>query len=263
MVTGGTQGVGWAIARALAENGAQVYACGLSTENLHRALSLRATLPQSTNIHLSQCDVSDRAALTEWLERVYAETGRLDVLVNNAAYVRWSGVCEMSVEEAERTMRVAYDGMLYGVKAALPHMMAANQGHIINVGSITGSIFVGGASAAYSAAKAAVEAYTRTLHVELHETPVHVTLLRLGTVAGTDFFAKHVAHTRMPRLLDFLPYLQPEDIGHAVVRVITRPKEVVTLPRYLSALRIVFTLMPRFSRWLTWRGGAGRRRYQR
>jgi len=261
IVTGGTQGIGWAIVQTLAAHGAVVYACGLSRRNLEQAEAERATLPATATIHLSQCDVTDRAAYTAWLEEIYRQTGRLDILVNNAAFVRWTDVEEMSIEEAERTMRVAYDALVYGIKTVLPYMRETGRGYIVNIGSIAGNIYVGGASAAYAAAKAAVDAYTQTLQVELRDTAIHVILVRLGTVAGTDFFKEHVSYTRMPRLLDFLPYTTPPQVAQAIVRAIHRRREIVTLPRYLTLLRLLFVLAPRFSRWLASLGGHGRRHY--
>lgn len=261
LVSGGTQGIGWAVVQALASEGAQVYGCGLSQQSLERAQQERVELPWAAQIHLAQCDVTRRQGYEAWIEGIYAETGRVDVLVNNAAYVRWVDVMEMSVEEAQLTMRVAYDGLVLGVKTVLPYMLHAGRGHIVSIGSIAGNIFVGGASAAYAAAKAAVDAYSQTLQVELQGTPVRVTLMRLGTVAGTDFFKRHVAPTRMPRLLDFLPYTTPPDVAAAVVDAIYRQRDVVTLPRYLALLRVLYVLAPRFSRWLAARGGSGQRDY--
>jgi NAD(P)-dependent dehydrogenase (short-subunit alcohol dehydrogenase family) len=261
VVTGGTQGIGWATVKALAQEGAHVYACGLSLHSLERAERERTTLPSAEAIRLAQCDVTARAAYEAWLDSVVSQAGRISVLVHNAAFTRWTDVTEMPVEEALLTMRVAYDGMVYGIKRLLPHMLATGGGSVVNIGSITGTIYVGGASAAYSAAKAAVEAYTRTLQVEMQKTPVRVTLVRLGTVAGTDFFGKHVDYRRMPRLLDFLPYLTVTQVADGVIEAIVEKKEVVTMPGYLRPLRLVYAVAPRFSRWLALRGGSGKRDY--
>ncbi len=254
-VTGGTQGIGWAIAQALAERGGQVFVCGRSTGNLERAEAARQHLPWPDRLHLAQCDVTVRADLENWIGAGVAATGRADVLVNNAAYVRWENVATMTVAEAEQTMRVAYNGMVFGVKTVLPLMQTQEGGHIVNIGSIAGRIFVGGASAAYAAAKAAIDAYTQTLQVEVAQTPVHATLVRLGTVAGTDFFKQHVSTTRMPPLTRFMPALTPPRVATAVVEAIYRKKEIITLPRYLAFLTLVYNLAPRFARRLAQFGG--------
>jgi NAD(P)-dependent dehydrogenase (short-subunit alcohol dehydrogenase family) len=198
VVTGGTQGIGWALTRALADEGAAVYACGFSLSSLDKAEAVRATLSTAAQIHLRLCDVTDRVAYEAWLAEIWVENGRIDLLIHNAAFVRWADVTEMSVEEAQRTVRVGYDGMVIGTKTVLPRMQAAGRGHIVNIGSVTGRAFVGGASAAYAATKAAIDAYTQILHAELADSPVNATIVRLGTVAGTDFFRKHVSNGCRP-----------------------------------------------------------------
>ncbi len=263
VVTGGTQGIGWTLNQTLAAEGATVYACGFSQGSLDKAEAVQATLPTASKIHLSRCDVTDRAAYEAWLEEIWEGNGRIDLLIHNAAYVRWADVTAMSVAEAQRTMRVGYDGMVIGTKFVLPKMQAAGRGHIVNIGSVAGRAFVGGASAAYAATKAAIDAYTQTLHAELTDSPVNATIVRLGTVAGTDFFRKHVSNDRMPPFTQFLPALTPERVATAVLNAITKKQQILTLPRYLELLTFVYNLSPRFARWLARMGGPNRKDYTR
>ena len=259
LVTGGAQGIGWAVSQALADHGAQVHACDISEENLARASRELTALPWANRITLTKCDVAQRAELEGWIAEIYRRAGRIDVLVNNAAFVRWEDVASMPVEEAELTMSVGYSGMVYGVKAVLPLMQAAERGHIVNMGSSAGRIFVGGSSAAYAAVKAAIDGYTQTLQVELRYSPIKVTLVRLATVAGTDFFRKHVSSSRMPRLGDFIPYLTPPQVGLGVVRAIREGRSVLDMPGYLSLFYLFFALLPGAFRWLIDVGGSGQR----
>jgi NAD(P)-dependent dehydrogenase (short-subunit alcohol dehydrogenase family) len=261
LVTGGAQGIGWAIAQVLADHGGEVHACDVSEDNLRRATRELAALPWSQRLRLTPCDVASRSALQTWIADVHRETGRIDVLVSNAAFVRWTNVDEMTIEEAERTIQVGYHAMLYGVKAVLPLMRAAGQGCIVNMGSAAGRIFVGGSSASYAAAKAAVDAFTQVLQIELQGTPIQAILVRPATVAGTDFFRKHVPFARLPRLADFLPCLTPPEVAAAVVRAIQKRRPTVDLPRYLSLLYLGHALVPGVLRWLFRLGGSGRRRY--
>jgi NAD(P)-dependent dehydrogenase (short-subunit alcohol dehydrogenase family) len=263
VVTGGTQGIGWAMTQALAAEGATVYACGFSQSSLDSAEAERVALPTANQIQLSRCDVTDRAAYEAWLGDVWGKNGRIDLLIHNAAYVRWADVLEMSVEEAQQTMRVGYDGMVIGTKFVLPKMQAAGRGHLVNIGSVAGRAFVGGASAAYAATKAAIDAYTQILHAELANSPVHATIVRLGTVAGTDFFRKHVSNERMPPFTQFLPALTPERVATAVLHAIVKKRQIVTLPRYYELLIFVYNLSPRFARWLAKMGGPNRKDYAR
>ncbi len=263
VVTGGTQGIGWAMTQALAAEGATVFACGFSQGSLEKAEAERMKLPTAGPIHLSRCDVTDRVAYEAWLVEILTENGRIDLLIHNAAFVRWADVTEMSIEEAQRTMRVGYDGMVIGTKTVLPRMQAAGRGHIVNIGSVAGRAFVGGSSAAYAATKAAIDAYTQILHAELVGSPVNATIVRLGTVAGTDFFRKHVSNERMPPFTQFLPALTPDRVATAVLNAVVKKQQILTLPRYLELLTFVYNLSPHFARWLAQFGGANRKDYAR
>lgn len=261
LVTGGAQGIGWAIAQALADHGAQVHVCGLNEKRLAEAEQSLVNFPYGDRIVLTRCDVSKRAEVEAWITDIYRQHGRIDVIVNNAAFVCWKNVADMTVEEAEQTMAVAYNGMLYTIKAVLPQMLAAGRGHIINIGSATGRVYVGGASAAYSAAKAAMEAYTRTLQVELRGTPVSATLVRLGTVAGTDFFRVHVPITRMPRFADLVPALTPPQVARGVLHAIQRHRQILDLPTYLPLFYLTYALAPRLFSWMVRLGGHAHSNY--
>jgi NAD(P)-dependent dehydrogenase (short-subunit alcohol dehydrogenase family) len=263
VVTGGTQGIGWALTRALAAEGATVYACGFSQDSLDKAEAERVNMASGSQIHLSCCDVTDRTAYEAWLEGIGAGNGRIDLLIHNAAFVRWADVTEMSVEEAQYTMRVGYDGLVIGTKMVLPQMQAARRGHIVTIGSVAGRAFVGGASAAYAATKAAIDAYTQILHAELAESPVTATIVRLGTVAGTDFFRKHVSNERMPPFTQFLPALTPDRVATAVLNAVVKKQQILTLPRYLELLTFVYNLSPPFARWLAQMGGQNQKDYGR
>jgi len=250
VVTGGTQGIGWAIVQALAANGAIVYAFGFSSGSLERAEVERETLPWRDQIYLSRCDVTDRVAYEAWLDERWKENGRLDILINNAAYVQWDDVLDMSTEQALYSMRVGYDGMVTGIRKVLPWMLEVGQGHIVNVGSITSRIIVRGSSAAYTAAKAAIDAYTVTLQMELAATPINATLVRLGTVGGTDFFKQHVDPSRTPKLNKYLPALTPPKVAHDILKAIDKKQNILTLPHYLGSLSVIYQIAPGFSRWL-------------
>jgi len=261
LVTGGTQGIGLALVQALAEQGAVVYACGRTPDNLHKAQNLIRPLPYAHHVHLSQCDITDRPALESWIMTAYKERGRIDILINNAAYTRWQHLTDMTVEEVEMTLQTGFMAMVVGIKTVLPMMQQAGGGWIINIGSITGNIFVGGASAAYAAAKAAMDGFSQTLAIELRDTPIQVMLVRLGAVGGTDFFKKHVGLERMPRLNDFIPMLTPPQVAQSVIRAIHKKQTLVTLPGIHKLMHLIFVLFPGLSRWLARLGGTARRNY--
>ncbi len=261
LITGGAQGIGWAIAQALADHGAQVHICDISQENLAHAAEQVARSPWADQINLAQCDVTDRAQVEGWISKIHEQTGRIDVLVNNAAFVDWKSVLDMSVESAERTMRVGYDGMVYGIKAVLPLMLSAGRGHIVNMGSSIGRVFASGPSAAYASVKAAIDGYTQMLQIELKGSPVHVTLILPSAVAGTSFFRQHVSSSKMPRMGDFFPYVTPPQVAASVVRAIRLRRKIVNIPGYLRLIYLIFALAPGVLRWFSSRGGSGQRDY--
>lgn len=261
LVTGGAQGIGWAITQALADQGAHVYTCDISTEHLERAASELADASWGGCVSLAHCDVSDRAQVETWIAGIYEQTGRIDLLVNNAAFVSWESVTDMPVEDSIRTMRVGYDGMVYGVKAVLPLMQAAGRGHIVNMGSSAGRIFVSGPSAAYAAVKAAIDGYTQILQLELRDSPIKVTLVRLGTVAGTDFFRRHVPSSYLPRLADFVPYLTPPQVARRVVNAVRKGQPFLNMPRTLPLFILFFEVAPALFRWVGRAPGKAQKEY--
>jgi NAD(P)-dependent dehydrogenase (short-subunit alcohol dehydrogenase family) len=261
LVTGGAQGLGWALSQALADRGARVYACDISPDNIARAELELDGLPYAGAIHFACCDVADRVAVGAWVAGIYEREGHVDLLINNAAFIRWRDVLDLTLEDELLMMRVGFDGMLHCTRAVLPRMLAAGRGHIVNMGSSAGKIFAGSASAAYSAVKAAIDGYTQTLQVELRRAPVRLTLVRPAAIAGTDFFRRSVPSPRMPRLLDFMPYLTPPQVADAILRAVRRRRDVLDIPAYLPVLYLFFALAPRLSRWLMTRGSGGQRDY--
>lgn len=258
LVTGGAQGIGWATARRLAAAGGTVYVCDISEAHLKTASAQAAELPWPGRFHFARCDVSDRQAVEVWCEGVLEKEGRIDVLVNNAAFIRWEKVLDMSVEDVERTMEVGFNAIVYTTRKVLPSMLEKGRGHIVNVGSSAGRVFVGTSSAAYSAVKAAVGGYTQMLQEELRSSPVHAMLVRPGTVAGTEFFGKHVPSSRMPRLADFVRPLSPDEVAEAILEGIERRKPIVDVPRSLGVFYVLFDHAPGLLRWMTRVGGSAR-----
>lgn len=261
LVTGGAAGIGLALTHALATAGAHVYACDNSPSSLERASVDLAQVPGTASVTFAEVDVTDRAALEEWIAKVHAERGRIDVLVHNAAYIRWTDVEEMSVEQAQLSMSTAYDALVCSVKAVLPLMRAGGGGQIVAMGSAAGRIFVKGPSAAYAAAKAAIEAYTEMLRIELAGSDIGVTLVRPATVVGTDFFKVHVPSARMPRIADFLPATSPEKVAAATVAAISSRRPAVDIPGYLPSFYRAYAMAPELTRKAAATGGSGRRDY--
>jgi NAD(P)-dependent dehydrogenase (short-subunit alcohol dehydrogenase family) len=257
-VTGGAQGLGWALTEVLAAAGARVHSCDLSEDNLAMAAETLTTAPWAEQVSLTRCDVTSAAEVRHWITGIHDTDGGPDILINNAMYTRWVDVDDMSVAEAERTMRTAFDAMVYTVTTALPLMRQARYGHIVNIGSSAGRIYVKGPSAAYAAGKAAVEAYTRMLAMELSGLPIHAMLVRPGLITGTDFHRRHVSADRMPRLADLMPSVTPRQTALAIVRGIQRRRRIVDVPSYVSVMIKAYEAMPAILTRLSGIGGSAR-----
>lgn len=245
LVTGGAQGVGWATAQAMADYGGEVFVADISRENLEAAKTALQNTPWRQQIRFAECDVTDYAAVSAWIQAVYHETGHIEVLVNNAVYVQWQSVETLPVAEHERMMQVSYNGMVYTIKCALPWLrQSAQQSYIVNIGSSAGKVFSRGGSAPYAAAKAAIDGFTSTLRTELDATNIHVLLVRPGIIGGTEFFGKYVPSTQMPRFADFVPALTPPQVAHGILKAMYRRRRVLDLPGYLKLMYWLHELSP-------------------
>lgn len=181
IVTGASSGIGEATSRTLARAGAKVV---LTARRKDRLDALCAAIEGNGGTALIvAADITDRQAVEAVLEKTLAAFGRLDILINNAGIMPLSPMRRCQVHEWDRMIDVNVKGLLYGIAAVLPTMLAQGSGHIVNVSSIAGRRpFPGGA--VYSATKFAVRAISQGLRLELSpEQKIRVTDIEPGVVA--------------------------------------------------------------------------------
>jgi len=144
VITGASSGMGAAAARHLAEKGAAVV---LGARRSDRIDSLAAEIiAAGGNAIAVGTDVTKRDDLQRLVDAAVDTYGRIDVLINNAGVMPLSPLERLKVEEWDRMIDVNLKGVLYGVAAALPHMIAQRSGHIINVSSVAGHKLFGGSA---------------------------------------------------------------------------------------------------------------------
>jgi NAD(P)-dependent dehydrogenase (short-subunit alcohol dehydrogenase family) len=217
LITGGDSGIGRAVAVLYAREGADVAIVYLPAEERDALETRRAVETEGHSCLLIAGDVRDAEFCREAVEQTVAEFGRLDILVNNAAFQQHQKSLEDVTEEQwERTFRTNIFGYFYMTKAALPHLQAGSA--IVNTGSITG---LEGSKELldYSATKGAIHAFTKSLAQNLVERGVRVNCVAPGPVwtplnpsdKGPKEVAEFGADTPMQRPA------QPEEIAPAFV----------------------------------------------
>jgi NAD(P)-dependent dehydrogenase (short-subunit alcohol dehydrogenase family) len=173
VVTGGGQGIGYTVAERLLASGAKVAIWDINAEVAERAkteLATSAGLP----VQAYKVDIADYASVKAAADGTVADFGRIDILINNAAVVGPNAkVVDYPIDEWRKVIQVDVDGTFHCCRAVIPLMIAQNYGRVVNIASIAGKEGNPNA-AAYSSAKAAVIALTKSLGKEVADLNIAV-----------------------------------------------------------------------------------------
>ncbi len=192
-ITGAGSGIGRALALGLADRGAVLALADNDGAGLAETKRLLGNRPAS----VTTLDVTDRAALTAWIDGAAAEFGRLDGIVNNAGLSVVAPFADCPREDFDRVMAVNFTGVVEGCRAALPHLRRDTSGTawIVNISSVFGMMGYPTQSA-YNASKYAVRGLTEALHLELAVTDPHISVIRVhpgGIKTNVAKNSKHIA----------------------------------------------------------------------
>ena len=173
LVTGASSGIGEATALKLQELGFTVYGAARRVDRLEQ-LAGRGIRPLAM-------DVTEEESMRTGVERIVAETGRIDVLVNNAGYGSYGAIEDVPSSEARRQFEVNVFGAAQLIQLALPHMRAQHSGTIVNISSMGGKIYtpLGGW---YHATKFAIEALSDCLRMETKPFGIDVVVIEPGAI---------------------------------------------------------------------------------
>jgi NAD(P)-dependent dehydrogenase (short-subunit alcohol dehydrogenase family) len=173
LVTGASSGIGEATARRLAGLGYSVYAAARRVD--------RMSALGEEGIRVETLDVTDDASMVAVVDKIIAETGRIDVLVNNAGYGSYGALEEVPIEEARRQFEVNVLGLARMTQLVLPQMRARGDGYIVNISSMGGKIWEPLGSW-YHAAKFAVEGLSDSLRAEVSGFGIKVVIIEPGNI---------------------------------------------------------------------------------
>jgi len=181
MVTGGSRGIGLAIATALVREGVQVAVTGMSAAHLSTARSkIDGAGPGA--LETLQADVRKFDEVARAVDATVARFGGLDILINNAGIGIFKDVAEMSPQEWQQVIETNLTGVFNGCHAAIPHMRRRGGGFIINISSLAGKNPFS-AAAAYCASKAGLNAFSEALMQEVRYDGIRVSYVMPGSVA--------------------------------------------------------------------------------
>ena len=225
LVTGASSGIGEATARQLAGSGLRVI---LAARRLERLQELKAGIEAAGG--KAEVIAADLASEDERL-RLFEQIREVDVLVNNAGFGWYGYFNEMSWETAREMLQVNISAAAHLTSLFLPGMRARNAGHIINVGSISGSIPSQGI-VMYSATKSFLDSFTTALARELRGTRVHASVVRAGPVK-TEFGEAALNKENGGHVPTEKVGVTPERVAREIWKLLQRPRRVVYVPRWL------------------------------
>lgn len=242
LITGASQGIGKALAKAAVARGAHVLAVA-------RSSSLLTELAQDVGtgdgtLGLVAADITEPNDRLRIVEAVLDQLGGLDILVNNAGIGATGHFVEASPERLRKILEVNFFGMTEMVRLFLPLLRAGNCPAIVNVSSIAGKRAIP-ARSEYSASKFAVQGFSEALRAELAKDGIDVLVVCPGLTATN--FSKNMLEQKARMPVDHLRGMKPETVAAATLRAIERGRNEVCLTLQGKLLVFVSRFFPRLA----------------
>lgn len=219
LITGSSQGLGKAMALALARAGAHVIVNGRDPAKLAPVVAEISAAAPDARAHAIAADLGDRAAVQRLIDEAIAWQGRLDILVNNAGIIKRTPAADHSDADWDAVLAVNLDGVFTACRAAGRHMLARGSGKIINVASLL--TFFGGVTVpGYAASKGAVGQLTKALSNEWSGKGVNVNAIAPGYMRTANTAALQADPVRAKEILSRIPanrWGEPSDLEGAVI----------------------------------------------
>ena len=241
IITGGSRGLGFLIARELAREGCRLAICARDPDELERArLDLER---RGAEVIAIRCDVADPVACANLVSEAERRLGPVEILVNNASIIQVAPVDALGVKDFQQALAVNFWGTVHPTLATLPGMRARRRGRIVNIASIGGKVSVPHLLP-YGAAKFAVVGFSEGLAAELARDGVGVTtvvpgLMRTGSYLHAEFEGQPPAEFTWFALGSTLPgiSMDAERAARRIVRALKRHElePILSLPAQVLA----------------------------
>jgi short-subunit dehydrogenase len=245
VITGASMGIGEAVARRFADNGARVV---LLSRDTGRAEEARARLGRPNQTLALSCDVSNREEIDRVLSLTLHHFGRIDIWVNNAGHGILDSVAQVDMAACRDTFETNFFGALAAMQGVIPVMLQQGSGAIINVSSVAGHIPLP-FHAIYSATKFAMNALGKAANVELKPLGIHVMTVCPGYVR-TDFGA-HAMRGKEAKTVRPLSTrgITADRVAKAVLEGYIKQKREVVVPWTMHPVIKIYQLFPWLVEW--------------
>lgn len=248
VITGGSQGIGAALATEFSARGARVLVAARSADKLRRVAA------PIVGDHLV-VDLTDAADVDGFVERCIGALGHIDVFVNNAGVETSTSFASTDRTSIRATARLNFEATVLLTHDALAHMLERGSGHIVQMSSVSGAIGFPG-MATYAGTKAGITNFTESLRLELKGSEIGLTVVSPGPTQ-TEMWDRiendeqpfvAVGLTRFRRL-GFLPKLSPEKVARDTVAAVEGHKRFVRLPKRYAAYHLLSNAPRRLVEW--------------
>ncbi|MDR3554786.1 MAG: SDR family oxidoreductase [Syntrophobacteraceae bacterium] len=232
LITGGASGIGKLMAQRFADRGGSLILWDIDDRGLEKMAGELGTGGRRVGVY--HCDVSNRSEIATVAEKVKADFGKVDILINNAGIVSGKTFLETTDEQIEKGMAVNALAHFWTVRAFLPGMIRAGSGHIVTISSAAGLIGVCGL-VDYCAAKFAVFGFDEALRMEIKRKKLNIrTTVVCPYFIDTGMFEG--VRTRFSRLL---PILNQQLVADRIVKAVEKNRRRLLMPPMVYSLWIL------------------------